>query len=46
MAETLLKVENLSTEFRTVGGVVHAVDDISFDVRVGETFALVGESAS
>ncbi len=44
MAEVLLKVENLSTEFRTEGGVVKAVDDISFEVRTGETFALVGES--
>ncbi len=44
MAEVLLKVENLSTEFRTEGGVVQAVDDISFEVRAGETFALVGES--
>ena len=44
MAEVLLKVENLSTEFRTEGGVVKAVDNISFEVLAGETFALVGES--
>jgi oligopeptide/dipeptide ABC transporter ATP-binding protein len=44
MAEVLLNVENLHTEFRTEGGVVKAVDDVSFQVRSGETFALVGES--
>ncbi len=44
MEEILLKVKNLSTEFRTEGGVVKAVDNISFEVRSGETFALVGES--
>lgn len=44
MAEVLLNVENLSTQFRTEGGVVQAVDDISFNVNAGETFALVGES--
>ena len=44
MAEVLLKVKNLSTLFRTEGGVVKAVDNISFEVRAGETFALVGES--
>ncbi|MBJ81248.1 MAG: peptide ABC transporter ATP-binding protein [Myxococcales bacterium] len=44
MTEALLKVENLHTQFRTEGGVVNAVDDVSFEVRSGETFALVGES--
>lgn len=44
MAEVILNVENLHTEFRTEGGVVKAVDDVSFQVRTGETFALVGES--
>ena len=44
MTEPLLKVENLQTQFRTEGGLVKAVDDVSFEVRAGETFALVGES--
>ena len=44
MTEALLKVENLQTQFRTEGGLVKAVDDVSFEVRAGETFALVGES--
>jgi oligopeptide/dipeptide ABC transporter ATP-binding protein len=41
---TLLDVRNLSTEFVTQGGVVRAVDDVSWDVQAGETVALVGES--
>ena len=44
MTETLLKVKNLCTEFRTEGGIVKAVDDVSFEVKSGEIFALVGES--
>jgi oligopeptide/dipeptide ABC transporter ATP-binding protein len=41
---TLLEVKNLQTQFVTRGGVVRAVDDVSWDVDEGETVALVGES--
>jgi oligopeptide/dipeptide ABC transporter ATP-binding protein len=41
---TLLEVKNLQTQFVTRGGVVRAVDDVSWDVTEGETVALVGES--
>ena len=44
MTEALLSVENLHTQFRTEGGLVQAVDDVSFAIQAGETFALVGES--
>jgi len=49
--EVLLEVRNLTTRFPVKGGVlrrtvaqVHAVEDVSFTVNVGETLALVGES--
>ena len=40
----LLDVRSLSTQFATRGGLVRAVDDVSWDVKEGETVALVGES--
>lgn len=47
----LLRVENLTKHFPVRGGLflrtvghVHAVDDVSFEVRRGETLGLVGES--
>lgn len=40
----LLRVENLSTRFDTMDGVVTAVDGIEFEVYPGETLGLVGES--
>ena len=39
-----LVVENLKTILDTSGGAVRAVDGVSFELRHGECFALVGES--
>jgi oligopeptide/dipeptide ABC transporter ATP-binding protein len=42
----LLRIQGVSVVFRTGGGVVRAVDDVSYDIRRGETLAVVGESGS
>ncbi|MBM3598510.1 MAG: dipeptide ABC transporter ATP-binding protein [Alphaproteobacteria bacterium] len=51
MTEPLLRVENLVKHFAIKGGVfareverVHAVDNVSFELRAGETLGVVGES--
>ena len=41
---TILKVENLRTHFKTPTGIARAVDDVSFELKRGETLAVVGES--
>ena len=40
----LLEVRNLKKYFSTSRGMLHAVDDVSFSLKRGETLGLVGES--
>ncbi len=42
----LIKVEDLSVDFRGGGKITHAVKHVSFDIGRAETVALVGESGS
>jgi oligopeptide/dipeptide ABC transporter ATP-binding protein len=42
----LLSIRDLTVEFRTEDGIVHAVSDVSYDVFPGETVGVVGESGS
>lgn len=44
MSENLLEVKNLKKYFKTSGGMLHAVDDVSFTIPKGKTMGVVGES--
>jgi len=44
LAQTLLQVEDLHTQFYTSRGVVRAVDGVTLHVDAGETVGVVGES--
>ena len=44
--QIILEVKNLRTYFNTYGGIVKAVDGVSFELHRGKTLGLVGESGS
>lgn len=41
---SLLSVRSLMVDYETSGGTIHAVNDVSFEIKPGETIGLVGES--
>jgi len=45
-AQPVLDVRGLKTVFKIRGGEVHAVNNVSFDLRPGELLGVVGESGS
>ena len=46
MSEPILTVADLNVTFPSEAGPVHAVTDLSYEVRKGEALAIVGESGS
>ena len=44
--DVVLSVENLSIDFRLRTHILHAVEDVSFELKRGQTLCLVGESGS
>ena len=43
-SKNLIEVENLEVIFKTTGGQLKAVSDVSFKMAPGETLGIVGES--
>jgi peptide/nickel transport system ATP-binding protein len=43
-SDVLLRVEGVTTRFSTARGPLTAVDDVSLELRAGETLGIVGES--
>ncbi|MGC9064061.1 MAG: ATP-binding cassette domain-containing protein, partial [bacterium] len=44
MDEVILKVKDLNISYRTRKGEVRAVNGVNFEIKKGETLAIVGES--
>lgn len=44
--EELLSVKNLTVQYETVDGIVHAVTDVNLSIGYGETLGLVGETGA
>ena len=46
MAKDVLTIKNLSVDFKTLEGTVHAIRNVTLKLHPGEVLALVGESGS
>lgn len=42
--QPILQVDHLKKYFKTPKGMLHAVDDVSFQIEKGKTLGIVGES--
>jgi oligopeptide transport system ATP-binding protein len=42
----IIDVKNLSVQFNTPHGLLKAVNDVSFELKEGETLGILGESGS
>ena len=40
----MLKVDHLSTSYKTLDGDVHVINDLNFEIRENEIFGIAGES--
>lgn len=40
----MLKIENLSTSYKTIDGDVHVINNLNFEIRDNEIFGIAGES--
>lgn len=46
MTAPVLSVQNLTVDFTTRSGMVHVLEDVSFDIGAGEIIGIIGESGS
>ena len=46
MPDPILSIRDLTVEFETEDGIVHAVTDVTYDLMPGEVLGVVGESGS
>jgi oligopeptide/dipeptide ABC transporter ATP-binding protein len=44
MSETLIEIKGLKKYFKTAKGMLHAVDNVNFQIKKGTTLGIVGES--
>ena len=44
MTDNILEIKNLKKYFKVGAGLLHAVDDVTFDIKRGTTLGVVGES--